>query len=179
MIKNVLSLNSVSRLLRTTYEVNFLRHNFNLVVVVCVCVGRGGGVRYTHTSISFIVHLCCFWWVISWRSMKWVTTRNVGACAAAFVQASPDHISHTWRLPWAYQPVISWLKSTMSHSVNTHHWWRLTHLPWCTAPLFLLFGICLVWRVYYRNSPQFVVFVFFCYRKNIFKIIETKKWLQR
>lgn len=146
----------------------------------CVCVsGGGGGVRYTHTSISFIVHLCCFWWVISWRSMKWVTTRNVGACAAAFVQASPDHISHTWRLPWAYQPVISWLKSTMSHSVNTHHWWRLTHLPWCTAPLFLLFGICLVWRVYYRNSPQFVVFFFFCYRKNIFKIIETKKWLQR
>lgn len=32
--------------------------------------------------------------------------------ATAFVQAGPDCISHTWRLPWAYQPVISWLKST-------------------------------------------------------------------
>lgn len=32
--------------------------------------------------------------------------------AATFVQAGPDCISHTWRLPWAYQPVISWLKST-------------------------------------------------------------------
>ena len=47
-------------------------------------------------------------------------------CAAAFLseQAPFDCISHTWRLPWAYQPVISWLKSTMSHSVNIHSWWR-------------------------------------------------------
>lgn len=49
---------------------------------------------------------------------------------AEFVQAGPDCISHTWWLPWAYQPVISWLKSTMSHSVNIHSWWRLAPFLW-------------------------------------------------
>lgn len=58
--------------------------------------------------LIYLCCLCCFYPRDLCRDWQ----EGILVHAAAFVQAGPDCISHTWRLPWAYQPVISWLKST-------------------------------------------------------------------
>lgn len=78
-------------------------------------------------------------------------------CTDAFVQAGPDCISHTWRLPWAYQPVISWLKSTMSHSVNIHSWWRHAHLLWDLTKLLLISGVVICQQNVAQNIHRILI----------------------
>lgn len=64
-----------------------------------------------YASVDTLIYLwclCCFYPRDLCRD--WQVGMLVHA--VAFVQAGSDCISHTWRLPWAYQPVISWLKNT-------------------------------------------------------------------
>lgn len=65
--------------------------------------------RWEETYTSQLASLFIFG-VYVWISITWLTVGML-VHTAAFVQAGPDCISHTWWLPWAYQPVISWLKS--------------------------------------------------------------------
>lgn len=129
-----------------------------------------GGIVHTHTnsSINSTVHLCCLWWVLSPRSITWLTSRNVGARCRVCPSRPPDCISHTWRLPWAYQPVISWLKSTMSHSVNIHSWWRLAHLPRHPACILLF---------HRQNVAQYIysIFIFLILCVDVRKRLRAKE----
>lgn len=55
----------------------------------------GGNVHiYINSSVHLTIHLRCLWWVISWRSITWLTSRNVGAHCCVCPSRPRLHQSH-------------------------------------------------------------------------------------